>query len=148
MEFLKGYTVKPYIIQGNGVVTFTDGTNNELMVNQPTCEAYGYRYDTTTGTCMAYNYNTNFPKNIDNINNKNNGSGNVYQTGSNTVQVNGTENTTRGYNTNCFINGSGNEIARRISNATVVGVGGKAESNGEFVIGGGLNSIPYGEAVA
>lgn len=148
MEYLQGYTVKPYIVQGNGIVTFTDGTNNELMVNQATCEAYGYTFDKTSGTCRAFNYNTNLVNNIENINNKNNGSGNIYQTGSNTVQINGTQNTTRGYNTNCFINGSGNEIARQVKNATVLGVGGKAESNGELVIGGGLNAIPYSDTAA
>ena len=148
MEYLKGHIIKPYIVKSTGVVEFTDGTNNDLMANQATCEAYGYKFDKTSGMCMAFNTNANYFSNVQNTNNKNNGSANVYLTGSNTVQVNGSQNVLRGDNTNCFINGNGNEIARQVDNATVLGVGGKAESNGELVIGGGLNAIPYSDTAA
>jgi hypothetical protein len=138
MEYLTGYTVKPYSTTPLGEVTFTDGTNTYLRTNQQTCEAYGYTYDIVTGTCMAFRYNTNLERNISNENNKNNGAGNTNQLGANTIQVNGTLNTTKGFNNNCFINGSNNEIANGVNNATVLGEGGKASSNGEFSIGGGL----------
>ena len=138
MEYLTGYTIKPHEVTALGEVLFTDGTNTGIMTNQVTCEAYGYTYDITSGTCRAFRYNTNLERNISNVNNKNNGSGNTTELGTNTVQINGTNNTTRGFNNNCLINGSNNEIANGVDNATVLGVGGKASSNSEFAIGGGL----------
>ena len=51
--YLKGYTVKPFIITNSGSVIFTDGTN-QLIPNQQQCEAYGYTYDKSTGTCVAF----------------------------------------------------------------------------------------------
>ena len=144
MEYLTGYAIKPYVTDPNGEVIFTDGTNNEIRANQIQCEAYGYTYDPVTGTCRSFQYNTRLNRDISNINNKNNGPGNTTQLGSNTIQVNGTNNTTRGFNNNCFINGSNNEIANGVSNATVLGVGGKADRDGELVLGGGLNEVPVG----
>ena len=146
MDFLTGYDLKPYEVTQVGEVFFTDGTTDNIMANQVTCEAYGYTYDQTSGTCRAFRFNTNLPRTISNINNKNNGSGNTTQLGSNTVQINGTNNTAGGFNNNCFINGSNNEIANGVSDATVVGTGGRAKSNGEFVIGGGKNQIGVEEA--
>ena len=137
MDFLTGHTLKPYEVTSLGEVLFTDGTNNSLMANQVTCEAYGYTYNRATGTCRAFRYNTNLERSISNINNKNNGSGNTTELGSNTVQINGTNNTAKGFNNNCFINGSDNEITNGVNNATVVGVGGKAVNDGDFVVGGG-----------
>ena len=119
MEYLTGYTIKPYTITPLGQVFFTDGTNTEMQPNQQTCEAYGYTYDQTSGTCNSFRFNTN-------------------ELGANTIQINGSNNTTKGFNNNCFINGAANEIANGVDNATVLGVGGKASSNGEFAIGGGL----------
>ena len=72
MEYLTGYTIKPYRVTAVGEVRFTDGTNTELGANQVTCEAYGYTYDEASGTCRSFRYNTNLERNISNINNKNN----------------------------------------------------------------------------
>tara|TARA_R110001583_G_scaffold37873_6_gene122707 strand:+ start:5299 stop:6168 length:870 start_codon:yes stop_codon:yes gene_type:complete len=148
MEFINGYTVKPVGIRPDGIVLFTDGTNNDLMVNQATCEAYGYTFDIDSGSCRAFDYNSNIGKTIENINNKNNGVGNTFEVGSINVQVNGIKNTTKGYNTNCFINGANNKIQSGVDNATVLGIGGTAESNGELVIGGGLNTIGSGSDIS
>jgi hypothetical protein len=137
MEYLTGYTVKPYRVTAIGEVLFTDGTNIDMMTNQITCEAYGYTYDRVSGTCSSFRYNTNLERNISNINNKFNGTGNTTELGSNTIQVNGSNNTTKGFNNNCFINGSNNEIANSVDNATVLGNYGIAERDGEVVIGGG-----------
>ena len=141
MNFLTGYTIKPFNITGLGEVLFTDGTNTDITPNQLQCEAYGYTYDNASGTCRAYRVNTNIERTFGNIDNKNNGAGNTNQLGSNTIQVNGSNNTTRGFNNNCFINGSANEIANGVSNATVLGVGGTADRDGSLVIGGGLEVI-------
>jgi len=137
MNYLTGYTIKPFIINPDGEVMFTDGTNNEIRANQVQCQAYGYTYDPVTGTCRSFQYNTRLNRDISNINNKINGPGNSTQLGSNLIQINGTNNTTRGFNSNCFISGSGNEIANGVSNATVLGSNGTALRDGEFVIGSG-----------
>ena len=146
--YLTGYTIKPSQTSLTGEVFFTDGTNDGIVPNQVTCEAYGYTYDKTSRTCRAYTYNTNLERNISNINNKNNGARNTTELGSNTIQINGTLNTTKGFNNNCLINGSENEIANGVSNSTVLGVGGKSTSQGELVIGGGLNRFAGGEGYA
>lgn len=141
MEYLTGQTIKPDQISEAGNVLFTDGTNTGLIANQPTCEAYGYTYNRATGTCTAFTYSMNLARNIGNINNKNNGSGNTTELGSNTIQINGTQNTTKGLNNNCFINGNANEIANGVNNATVLGVGGKSNRQGELVVGGGQSAV-------
>ena len=138
MQYLTGYTIKPYEKTPLGEVIFTDGTNNGIRANQQQCEAYGYTYNIADGTCNASRFNINLDRAVSNENNKNNGPQNVTGLGSDIIQINGTLNTTRGSNNNCFINGSANEIASGINNATVLGVGGKANKDGAFVIGGGL----------
>jgi hypothetical protein len=145
MEYLTGYTIKPSRITRLGEVLFTDGTN-QTRANQVQCEAYGYTYDKASGTCRAFIYNTNLNRNLSNINNKFNGPRNTTELGSNTVQINGSNNTTKGFNNNCFINGNANEIANGVSNSTVLGVGGKSDRQGDFVIGGGLNAVGDQEA--
>tara|TARA_R110000824_G_scaffold259284_1_gene448065 strand:+ start:4830 stop:5633 length:804 start_codon:yes stop_codon:yes gene_type:complete len=137
MSYLTGYTIKPHQVLGSGEVLFTDGTNTGIMANQVTCEAYGYTYNRTTGTCSTFRFNTNLERIIANENNRNNGSGNTTELGSNTIQVNGSNNTTKGFNNNCLINGSGNEIANGVDNATVLGSNGRALRDGELVLGGG-----------
>ena len=39
MEYLKGYTIKPYTVEPNGEVLFSDGTNNDIRANQLQSEA-------------------------------------------------------------------------------------------------------------
>jgi hypothetical protein len=140
MEYLPGYNVKPGEIKPTGEVIFTDGTNS-ITPNQKQCEAYGYTYDKTSATCSSFKYNTIIEQTLNNINNKNNGPGNSTEYGTNIVQINGTNNTTKGFNNNCFINGSANEIANGVDNSTVLGVGGKSDRDGSLVIGGGLEVI-------
>ena len=141
MEYLKGYTIKPHEVTPAGEVHFTDGTNTGIRANQVTCEAYGYTYDRASGTCRAFNYNINLNRIISNIDNKNNGAGNITENGSTTIQINGTNNTASGRNSNCLINGSNNEIANGVNNSTVLGKGGRSDRDGELVIGGGLEDI-------
>ena len=145
MNYLTGYTLKPSQISAIGEVLFTDGRDDDLMANQVTCEAYGYTYDQTTGTCRAFSYNTNLERDISNINNTINGPGNSTQLGSNTIQINGTLNTTRGFNNNCFINGENNEIANSVNNTTALGVLGEATASNSIVLGGNTTGDLLGE---
>ena len=134
MNYLKGYSIKPYATTSTGEVRFTDGTNNDIRANQVQCQAYGYTYDPVTGTCSAFTPTKRLGRNFSNINNKINGPGNTTELGSNLIQINGTNNTAKGLNTNCFISGSNNTIANSVNNATVVGSNGIALRDGEFVI--------------
>ena len=136
MNYLSGYTIKPYTVTGLGEVRFTDGRNVDLGANQVTCEAYGYTYDRATGTCNSFRFNANLNRTFNNINNRNNGAGNTTQLGSNTIQINGTNNTTRGFNNSCLISGSNNEIANGVSNSTVFGTLGNATADNSIVLGG------------
>ena len=143
--YINGLIIKPNSVSALGVVTFTDGTN-DITPNQSQCEAYGYTYDIASGTCSAFRLNTNLERNISNIGNKFNGAGNSTELGSNTVQINGENNTTRGFNNNCLINGSANEIVNGVSNAVVFGTHGEARTQAEVTIGGGKRSLTGGEA--
>jgi hypothetical protein len=135
MDFKKGYTIKPYETSNSGNVIFTDGTNNNITPNQSQCEAYGYTYDRATATCRAFRYNTTLEQNLGNIDNKINGPLNIIGTGGVNVQINGTGNTAKGDNRDCFISGSKNTIANGVNNATVVGSNGTAVSDGQFIVG-------------
>tara|TARA_R110001583_G_scaffold40461_1_gene129201 strand:- start:1411 stop:2256 length:846 start_codon:yes stop_codon:yes gene_type:complete len=137
MKYKKGFKIKPYEIQLNGSLRFTDGTNNNLLANQITCEAYGYRYDTATGTCKAYDIQFRL-KNLENENfTQLIGTKHTLNKGTLDTLVSGMKNETLGNNENCFITGEENTIDRDIKNATVLGKMGKASREGEVVIAGG-----------
>ena len=133
MNYLTGYTIKPYEITALGQVIFTDGTNNSIQPNQQQCEAYGYTYDRASGTCSSFRYNTNLNRSFSNTTNRINGAGNTTESGANTIEINGTNNRAAGFNNNCLINGSNNEIANGVSNATVLGSQGEASIDCELV---------------
>ena len=137
MTFIKGFKIKPKIIDKTGVVTFTDGTNNDIIPNQLQCEAYGYTYDQESRTCKAFSFSQNLEKNISNTNNKINGSRNVTELGTNNTFIMGEKNIVKGYARNNIIVGSNNEIENSVNNATVLGNYGIAQRDGEVVFGGG-----------
>ena len=56
MDYKTGFNIKPNKVTKLGQVIFTDGTN-DVVPNQLACEAYGYRYNSATGTCNSYNFN-------------------------------------------------------------------------------------------
>ena len=141
MGYLKGYTVKPDFITSDGLVIFTDGTNTDLIVNQRTCEAYGYIYDQGSGTCRATTTNVllseKFSRNDNLVRGRSNNLGtqteNVCALGvQNTTDktrnglVVGREHTILDDNSNCSILGGSNATVRR---------------QGEVAIGGGLVSL-------
>ena len=114
MTFIKGFKIKPKIIDKTGVVTFTDGTNNDIIPNQLQCEAYGYTYDQESRTCKAFSFSQNLEKNISNTNNKINGSRNVTELGTNNTFIMGEKNIVKGYARNNIIVGSNNEIENSV----------------------------------
>lgn len=136
IPYLTGYFVKPNFISPSGIVFFTDGTN-DFAPNQQQCEAYGYRYDRSTGTCKAFEYSTNLELNTSNENNNIQGFQNTTETGTNNTYIMGERNLVKGNSRNNIIIGDSNEIANGVNNACVFGNYGIANRSGEVVIGGG-----------
>lgn len=136
IPYLQGYLIKPASIDSLGTVTFTDGTN-AITPNQQQCEAYGYTYNETTGTCSAFIFSENLGRNVINENNFIQGSRNVTEVGTNNTYVMGENNIVRGLSRNNIIIGNDNEIINGVNNAAVFGNFGIAERSGEVVIGGG-----------
>ena len=135
MEFKKGYTIKPKEVLGTGEIRFTDGTNN-IIPNQNACEAYGYTYNTATGTCNAFSFNSSLDRKFNNI--TNNTSGGSTESGTRNTLINGQESVTKGNNFNNIINGEKHQIENGINNSVVFGGSyGQVKNQGEVVIGGG-----------
>tara|TARA_Y100001963_G_scaffold16157_2_gene20082 strand:- start:1869 stop:2744 length:876 start_codon:yes stop_codon:yes gene_type:complete len=141
MDYLRGHTTKPYRVSSTGEVLFTDGTNNDLIPSQQSCEAYGYTYDSDAGLCRSFLHTGTLDTNFSNLTNNTKGGKTAFNT-TNTI-LNGSGNETKGANANCLISGEGNKVLNGVSNATVIGVNGQAQRNGEFVVGGGDNAIGY-----
>ena len=139
MEFKKDFKIKPKEVRKDGTVLFTDGTNN-LVPNQLACEAYGYKYDTATGSCVSFKPTIQLDQQLKEPSNTIKGVNNKTNKGTSRSIISGTLNTTKGFNENCFISGVGNTINNGINNATVIGAYGKAIRQGEFVRGGGASN--------
>ena len=144
MDYLTGQTIKPYRVTLDGQVLFTDGTNNDLIPSEQSCEAYGYTYDSQAGLCRAFKTTSVIDTSFNNI--TNNTRGGKTSLGTNNTILNGSDNETKGANSNCLISGKDNKVLYGVKNATVVGVNGQAQRNGELVIGGGDNAIAYLDA--
>ena len=135
MNFKKDFKIKPKEVRQDGTVLFTDGTN-DVLPNQLACEAYGYKYDTATGSCVSFKPTLQLDQQLKEPSNTIKGVNNKTNKGTSRSIINGTLNTTKGFNENCFISGEGNTINNGINNATVVGAYGKAIRQGELVRGG------------
>lgn len=137
MEFKKGLSIKPKVINSVGEVIFTDGTN-DVVANQKVCEAYGYRYNDGKGTCEAFIYNTKINRTSNDVHNIIKGTQNTTNSGTENTFVLGKNNTTFGENKNSIVVGENNQIANQINNAAVIsGTYAEATNQGEFVLGGG-----------
>ena len=124
IPFIQGYNVKPYYIAPMGVVVFTDGNRksgggtSEFAPNQKQCEAYGYTYDASTGTCFAFNNTTHLTPNVNN------------------TYVMGENNTVKTLSRNNLIIGSNNEITGSVNNSAVIGHLGEATTTNSIILGG------------
>ena len=136
IPFLTGFNVKPKTILQTGTVIFTDGTN-DVTPNQLQCEAYGYTYNETLGTCSTYVFNTNIIENISNTDNTIKGAQNTAEVGTTNNLILGESNTIKSQALNNLIVGDNNEVFRTVNNATILGNYGIAQRQGEVVIGGG-----------
>tara|TARA_B110000495_G_scaffold33223_1_gene25969 strand:- start:3773 stop:4648 length:876 start_codon:yes stop_codon:yes gene_type:complete len=151
MGFRKGYSIKPKQISTFGQVIFTDGVN-DCAANQATCEAYGYTFDRSRGTCQAYP-----PQRLDavmaaehNLQNSRSGVDNEVGEGSFFNDINGVRNKIKTGVQNSLICGEYNEISDGVFDASVKGKYGKSIRQGEQLYGGGnpyfpgLTEPPYG----
>ena len=154
ISYIEGFSVKPLEVSGLGVVTFTNGMLDAeslpipITPNQLQCEAYGYTYDKTSGTCSAFRYNTNLNRNFSNIGNKTYGARNTAETGTHNTLIMGESNTTRSFTRNNIITGSNNEIANGVNNVSVSGTLGEATADNSIVLGGNAGSDILGKRQA
>ena len=137
MNYKKGHKIKPKETLTNGVVVFTDGTN-DVSPNQISCEAYGYKWDRNSNTCYGFSSNFKIHKLFQNTTNTKIGSGNVTERATENAFINGNKNRTKGNNRNLLICGERHEVSNGINNASIIGgTFGKALRQSEVVIGGG-----------
>jgi hypothetical protein len=136
INFIPGYNVKPARIDSFGVVTFTDGTNI-ITPNQEQCQAYGYKYDTATGTCTAFIFNHGVTTSSDNSTNVIKGVQNGVDQGVSNTYIMGDKNVVKTISRNNIVVGSYNKTLTGVNNAAVFGSYGIAQRPGEVVMGGG-----------
>ena len=136
IPYMTGFNVKPKTTLNTGIVIFTDGTN-DVTPNQLECEAYGYTYNKTLGTCSTYTLSTNLNENISNTENTIKGAQNNAEIGTTNNLILGESNTIKSTARNNIIIGDNNEVYSTVNNATVLGNYGVAQRQGEVVIGGG-----------
>ena len=135
MQYKKGFNIKPKKVLSTGEIRFTDGTN-DVIPNQLACEAYGYVYNSNTGTCNAFEFNTTLDRKFYDIHN--NVSGGTTENGTRNTLINGQESVTKGNNFNNIINGEKHQIENSINNSIILGGSyGQIKNQGEVVIGGG-----------
>ncbi len=128
MEYKKGFRIKPDKVQEDGVILFTDGTNDNIYASEVACKAYGYNY--SGGLCRAFKPNANLDKLVhlgaNNVSDKNIPADAVLD----------------GDNTRILINGEDHIIEQSIKNSTILsGRGGKARAHGESVLAA-QNPVP------
>lgn len=132
MDYKKGFKIKPKEIRKNGVVIFTDGTNDS-MPNEMSCLAYGYKYE--DGVCRAFIPSKITEKKQSSESTNKIGGTNTIKQSTNSQTIG--KNNTIERSANSLVVGEANEIESDSNNAVVFGKMGKATHTGEFCIGGG-----------
>ena len=120
-QFINGQTIRPDQITTNGIVSFTDGTNNGLLGNQESCEAYGYTYDKSTGYCRAFINENKIFTDFSRATVSENGVQNTIRQNVQNSNITGNKNTISGYNNKRNILGNEHEVSRNFNNASILG---------------------------
>tara|TARA_Y100000004_G_scaffold68852_1_gene77258 strand:+ start:1611 stop:2510 length:900 start_codon:yes stop_codon:yes gene_type:complete len=142
IEFKKGFDLKPDKVSSLGTVTFTNGTLTDLSADQRTCEAYGYRYNVSTGTCSAFTFRPKLEKTLFARNKHILGVNNSIEPFSQNNIVVGTANTNKSYNCNTLTLGAEHEITHNIKNSAIIGgKRAKVTRQSEVAQGGGQRAI-------
>lgn len=135
IPYLTGFLVKPSKINGEGIVSYTDGTN-EITPNQLQCEAYGYTYDKSSGSCMAYRQMSKIPERNQKTNNTIQGNRNQIEIGAQNSYTMGQSNTINRQTKNNILIGQSNEVPVGIENSALFGLGAVATMSNSIVLGG------------
>jgi hypothetical protein len=131
MQFKKGFKIKPDKVQDDGVILFTDGTNNDIYASEVACKAYGYDYK--GGLCRAYAPSSNITK-LQNLGGKSQSSKDIPTDTRNTV-IKGVGITLKGDNAQLIINGDNHNVEQSIKNSSILaGKGGTIRAHGESVL--------------
>ena len=142
IEFKKGFDLKPDKVSSLGTVTFTNGTLTDLSADQRTCEAYGYKYNVSTGTCSAFTFRPKLEDTLFGRNKRILGVNNNIEPFSQNNIVVGTANTNKSYNCNTITLGTEHEITNNIKNAAIIGgKRAKVTRQSEVAQGGGQRAI-------
>tara|TARA_R110000751_G_scaffold6853_2_gene28849 strand:+ start:931 stop:1827 length:897 start_codon:yes stop_codon:yes gene_type:complete len=136
--------LQPDNISLTGLVTFTDGTNTGLIGNRQTCEAYGYTFDSASGSCrLNQQHQVSLNSQFNQETNKITGERNRIESGVIGTFMSGSTNLIKSQCSNNLTTGSENITETRINNSAVFGINGKATRQTEFVIGGGANTHTF-----
>ena len=142
IEFKQGFDLKPDKVSSLGTVTFTNGTLTDLSADQRTCEAYGYKYNVSTGTCSAFTFRPKLEDTLFGRNKRILGVNNNIEPFSQNNLVVGTANTNKSYNCNTITLGTEHEITNNIKNAAIIGgKRAKVTRQSEVAQGGGQRAI-------
>ena len=144
-----GLAARPWKVTDAGIVIFTDptayGEKETLNANESLCTAYGYTWDSATGTCRAFTPNPLLENSFRNETNLISGQENFAGSGTTNCQIVGSENTIIGDSRNNTIVGTNNSILEDVNNVSVYGTSGEATANNSIVLGGNSlnNDIVY-----
>lgn len=135
IPFITGLEVKPNKIREDGVVSFTDGTN-EITPNQFQCEAYGYIYDIQARVCRAYPYYPEIETVSKKSDNNTQGDENEIVAGAKNTYIMGQNNTAANRSKNNILVGTNNKAKAKVSNNAIFGIGGVGVIDGAMIFGG------------
>ena len=119
MRYKIGYKIKPKRITEDNVVIFTDGAN-EVPPSQKSCQAYGYKWDKATSTCVLGGSTTNLSKKLNEKSNKIGGKNNKTGGYVESSVVYGNSNYLEGNNKNVVINGDSNRIKGGVYSSAIL----------------------------
>ena len=142
--YISGFEVKPSRITNTGEVFFTNGSI-EVSPNQRQCEAYGYTYDASTGTCRAFTNSQKLSGTFTREDNVIKGQGNSVLGGSKNTFIMGVNNVINGDSQNNIIIGNHNEITSGVNNTFVYGTLASSTVDNSIVLGGNAPTDILGE---
>jgi hypothetical protein len=142
---LTGQALRPLDTTLGGAVVFTQDGTNAVRPDQATCEAYGYEYDATTGTCYAFRPSLNLMKADRDFGNTLRGGTNTIREGVVTNLVHGGKNTFNGSNRNDVTIGDQNTLASGVNNTITIGELANVTTSNSLYIGGNTTGDLLGE---
>tara|TARA_R110002050_G_scaffold226883_1_gene362578 strand:+ start:6585 stop:7481 length:897 start_codon:yes stop_codon:yes gene_type:complete len=119
MKYKIGYKIKPKKITEDGVVIFTDGTNN-ISPSQKSCQAYGYQWNKSNATCVIRENSDDLSKKLNEKSNKIGGKRNKTGGYVESSVIYGSQNYLEGNNKNIIVNGNKNRVKGGVYNSSII----------------------------